>query len=404
LKNLIFVSQFFAPDYAATGQLLDQLVNQLSKKGIFCKVITGMPSYSNNKKQDKFEKSHNKVIYRSISSRIFPKNFAGKRINGFLFTISSMVKIVFTSNKKNIYLFTSEPAYLPIIASIVSVLFRKKYILLLYDLYPEILCGLNLINQKSLIIKMWKKLNRFMFKYSSEIIVLSDPMKTVIQKYNKKLKNKISVFPSWSDPKIIKPIPKKDNFFISKNKLLDYFVVLYSGNQGRCHDMYTIIKAAKLLKNHKKIVFLFIGNGFYNKELRNFAKDNNLKNCLFLPYQEFQDLPFSLNAADVSIVSVKKGLESLVAPSKLYGHLAAGTPILGVSGEKSFLDKLIKKWKFGYCIRNGCSDELANLIVKLLNNPHLRNELGTRGINYLIKNSTPYIVGKSYYNLIIKHL
>lgn len=403
-KKLIFVSQYFAPDYAATGQLLNQLVNYLSKKGIFCKVFTGMPSYSNNKKEYKVEISHNKEIYRDISSRIFPKDFAGKRINGILFSISSIVRIAFTSNKKNIYLFTSEPAYLPVIASIVSILLRKKYILLLYDLYPEILSGLGIFSKENFIIKIWKKLNRLIFNFSSEIIVLSDSMKSIILNYDCKLYHKIHVFPSWADPKVIKPIPREDNIFCRKNKLQNFFVVLYSGNQGRCHDMETIINSAKLLKNHKKILFLFIGKGFYNKELKKIAKNNNLKNCLFLPYQEFKDLPFSLTSADVAIVSVKKGLESLLAPSKLYGHLAAGTPILAISEEESFLDNLIKKWEFGYSIRNGCSDELANIIIKLFKNPFLKNELSKKGINYLSNNSTPEIVGDSYYDLISKHL
>ena len=52
-----------------------------------------------------------------------------------------------------------------------------------------------------------------------------------------------------------------------------------------------------------------------------------------MPYQPFNDLPQTLTSADIAIVSTNKNATSLVAPSKLYGHLAAATPIALVSSK-----------------------------------------------------------------------
>ena len=104
----------------------------------------------------------------------------------------------------------------------------------------------------------------------------------------------------------IKIINKEDNWFLKQNNFLNKFIVLYSGNQGRCHDLSTIIYSANKLKNYTSIIFLFIGDGAQNKVLKELVKIQNLRNCIFLPYQKYEDLSFSLGAADVAIVSLSK--------------------------------------------------------------------------------------------------
>ena len=85
-------------------------------------------------------------------------------------------------------------------------------------------------------------------------------------------KNKISVIPSWADIEKIKPLSKGNNWFVDKYKLKEKFVILYSGNQGRCHDFKTILDTSLLLKDNPRILFLFIGNGYHNKLIKEFKK------------------------------------------------------------------------------------------------------------------------------------
>jgi len=73
-------------------------------------------------------------------------------------------------------------------------------------------------------------------------------------------------------------------------------VVLYSGNQGRCHDVVTVMAAALLLRQHPDVLFLFIGKGPQHQRLLELAHDWALGNCRFLPYQELSDLPYTLAA------------------------------------------------------------------------------------------------------------
>ena len=70
-----------------------------------------------------------------------------------------------------------------------------------------------------------------------------------------------------------------------------------------------------------------------------------IDSCLFLPYQARENLPFSLTACDVSIVSISEGMEGLVAPSKLYSALASGRPIASICPENSYLNEIFAEAK-----------------------------------------------------------
>ena len=105
-------------------------------------------------------------------------------------------------------------------------------------------------------------------------------------------------------------------------------------------------------------MFLFIGSGPQHQRLLDLARDWGLSNCRFLPYQELSDLPFSLSSADLALVTLGIEAEGLVAPSKLYGHLASGTPIGTITPSSSYLRHLVEKEQCGRWFLNGDAEDL----------------------------------------------
>tara|TARA_Y100000589_G_C27042195_1_gene583639 strand:- start:267 stop:1004 length:738 start_codon:yes stop_codon:yes gene_type:complete len=243
-----------------------------------------------------------------------------------------------------------------------------------------------------------------MIQDAEEIIVLSEGMKNTICSYNREFENKVSIIKSWSNDKNIKKIDKKNNWFLEKNNLINKFVILYSGNQGRCHDLITIIDTAYNLRKEEEIVFLFIGNGYYHKKLKNIKREKKLNNCIFLPYQKLENLSYSLSSADIALVTIKKDFEAVMSPSKLFGHLAIGTPIGLVSSPDSELRETVKKYNFGKWFNNGDSNKLAEWILFLRNEPKLMLSMGENSLNYLKKNATSEIISKEYANLFCKYV
>ena len=124
-----------------------------------------------------------------------------------------------------------------------------------------------------------------------------------------------------------------------------------------------------------------------------------LNSCLFLPYQSRENLPFSLTACDVSIVSISAGMEGWVAPSKLYSALAAGRPIVSICPENSYLNDVFDRANCGVTVRNGDSKGLAEYLQKLSENPQLAQELGRSGREYCRNNYTAVKIAQDYLNL-----
>ena len=357
--RLTLVSQFFPPDFAATGQLLDDLTKRLSAQGLQVQVLTGMPAYAyNTSKADRIEFQPNRCIRRTQVSRLWPEKIRGRAINGFLFCLRISLRLLRYSRRGDLILYTTEPPYLPLLGWLLHRLTGTPYLVLLYDLYPDVLTELGVCSSQHWFVLLWRRMNRWMLSDAQELIVLSEPMAERVRTHSPTVSHKISVIPSWADPSLIYPRPKSTNWFVQKYDLDDRFIVLYSGNQGRCHDLVTIMVAALLLRHEPDVLFLFIGKGAQHSRLLKLSHDWGLTNCLFLPYQELADLPFTLTAADLALVSLAIEAEGLVAPSKVYGHLAAGTPVAAITPSGSYLRQLVELQGCGRWFANGVQMDL----------------------------------------------
>ena len=256
-KNIWIISQFYPPDFAATGQLLNELVKGLIKKGIRINVLTSMPSYAyTSKKALLKEKEVNLQIKRKRIISFLSKNFIIKILNSLLFCTQCIFEILLYSRNTEKIIYTTQPAFLPILANFAFFFNKKKFIIINYDLYPDILIKLNFLSERNFIIRLWKYLLNKSYKNASHIIVLSEPMKEKLIKSFPLALKKIEVIGSWGNNENIKIINKEDNWFLKQNNFLNKFIVLYSGNQGRCHDLSTIIYSANKLKDYTSIIFL----------------------------------------------------------------------------------------------------------------------------------------------------
>lgn len=396
LIKLSVVTQFFPPDFAATGQLIEELVLQLGKQGLDVEVFTGQPGYAFSSANAPASENVGRVkIRRSRTSQMFSGRIRGKAVNGVMFFLRAISHMVRHRHKHNIMLVTTAPPFLPILGYLANRFFGISYVCILYDLYPDIAVALNVIPEKHPLTKMWQSLNLAIWRRANGLIVLSPDMKQRIVNHCPEVADKTHVIHSWADPDLIVPMPKKYNWFAWKHNLVNKFTVLYSGNLGRCHDMETIVTAAKELQDDP-IHFVFVGGGAKAKLLKEEVKRLGLHNFQFLPYQDKQDLPYSLTACDVSLVSVENGMESLVAPSKVYGALAAGKPMAVICPQHSYLQDLVAQMKCGATFNNGDGKGLAEFIRILSKNPEMVERMGQAARSYMRSHFTSEVIAKEY--------
>lgn len=395
--KLTILTQFYPPDFAATGQFVEELATNLSQEGMEVTVFTGMPGYAYDADQEapRQEDRAGVKVYRSRVSRWGSRNFFGRLFGGLLFCLRAALHLCSAKHRGDLLLFVSEPPYLQTLGYLIQSLFRIPYACLVYDLYPDVAVELGVLSEQHWIVRIWNWINRSVWNRSSVIIVPSDTMQERIVQRAPHLASKLVVIHNWADANWIKPLEKKDNEFAKQYGLTETFTVLYSGNMGRCHDMDTILNAAIKLQR-EPIQFLFIGAGPKRLESVQRVEALGLKNCRFLPYQDKELLPQSLTACDLALVSVARGMEGLVAPSKFYSALASGRPIAVICEPHSYLRQMIADARCGAAFSNGDGDGLAAFIRHLSGNRSMQERLGEAGRHYVSQYFTPEGISQQY--------
>ncbi|MGL6343132.1 MAG: glycosyltransferase family 4 protein [Waterburya sp.] len=394
--NLLIITQFYPPDFAPTGQLIQELANHLSQKNIQVNIFTAQPGYAfKQQKALNLEIENNVHIERTTITKFWTRRIRGKTVNGIIFTLKSAIYLLKNARQNNLVLLTTAPPFLSIIGYLANLFFKVDYACLVYDLYPDAVIELDVISANNLIARLWHKINEIVWYKSKKIIVLSETMKSRIVEQHPTIASKISVIHNWADADWIKPLRKQQNWFARKHGIDQQFTVLYSGNLGLCHDLETIVATIELLQDHS-IRFVFIGAGTKHEICQQIVREQNLNNCLFLPYQDKVNLPYSLTACDLALVSIAPGLEGVVAPSKVYGIMAAGVAIAAICEPHSYLRPLIENAECGACFNHNYSQDLADFIIALAANPELAVSMGNAGRKYQEKHFTPQIISQQY--------
>ena len=291
-------------------------------------------------------------------------------ISWLIFTFFSFIKMIYAPKNTLIFIVTNPP--LIVIATWLVCKIRKlPYVILVYDIYPDVLIKFKVLKKKSIVARIWRFLNKVTFENSCAVYTIGDFMAENLSKQfnvNKTKLKYIEVIPPWADTNIIKPIKKSENPLAKKFNQIKCVTVLYSGNMGISHDIESILKAAKLLKQKKNIKFIFIGEGEKFKSSLEFVKSEKLHNVKVLPLQPENKIHYTLALGDISIASLDKGAEGLMLPSKIYYYIATGSAVIGICEGTNDLAKSLIKGNFGITVSPGNYKKLAKTILFLAKN------------------------------------
>lgn len=371
---------------------MTELAFGLKKKGYDVEVYTSQPISDVKVETKKREILNGVEVVRMVSLRMSKNTKFGKAFNYLTFFISVCIKTLFSKKINNIvYLIVSNPPFLPFIGVILSIFRKSKFIHLIHDIQPDEAVSFGYISKNNIIVKIWGKINKLIYKKSISTIVLSEQMKKYLtDKYTKlKINNgsgdSITVIHNWADHNFIKPIDNEENPYYRKSDFKGKFIINYSGNLGVVQKFDALFQVAEKLKK-ENVVFLIRGDGVKKKQFIKYAQDNELVNIIFFDYVKKEELPYVLNLSDLSVVMLEKELEGLAMPSKLYTNLACGKPILAFCDEKSDLGIIIKKANCGFIVNQTEAERITNIIRKLREDRKLYSELSYNARNYFINN------------------
>jgi glycosyltransferase involved in cell wall biosynthesis len=162
--------------------------------------------------------------------------------------------------------------------------------------------------------------------------------------------------------------PRGREEFRRTQKLTDKFVVMYAGNHSPCHPLDTLLQAARELKRHRDVVFLFVGGGSELRKVKSFARlhpDASIRCLNYLPNEQISAL---LSAADLHVVVLGDAFNGIVHPSKIYNVLKVGKPFLFIGPDESFVTKIINAQgdSVGVSVRHSETKQVVAAILKFV--------------------------------------
>ncbi len=337
--KIVFINRFFFPDESATSQILTDLAFELAKTEDHIEVLTSRLLYGNEKGLPSNEVINGVHIKRIWTTSFGRANLLGRAFDYISFYISALFTLLFRASNIDIVVVKTDPPLISIIALLACKLKGCKVINWVQDLFPEVATALGMTSV-SRFEKQLVRIRNASLTAASMNVVIGETMKERLLSQGVADK-KISIIHNWADGDDIKPISRDNNDLRKKWSIGNELVVGYSGNMGRAHDFDTILSVIEHLSGNANIRFLFIGEGAKKSQLEDQVAERRLDNVVFKPYQARSQLTYSLCVPDIHLISLYPELEGLIVPSKYYGILAAGRPVIFVGRKDGEIARMV---------------------------------------------------------------
>lgn len=377
-NTLWVLTEVYYPEEISTGYYLTTIAEGIAAFRDV-KVITGQPKHmSRGMRAPRKETRNGVTIFRAWGTTLDKNILPFRLINMFTIGLSIFFYSLRHFKRGDRVLVCTAPPSLPITTMLAGLIKGAGLTLLVQDSYPEILIAVGTAKSGSLFVRTVDRFNRWVYKYATNIIVMGRDMNDLFQKKAAGLDASIITIPNWADLESIHPTPRHNNSLLRELGIYDKFVFLYAGNIGHPTDVETIVEAADLLRDHSEIHFVFIGAGVKKKWLDDAVADRELSNVTILDYRKRSEQNIFLNACDVGLVALIKGMWGTAMPSRTYNIMAAGKPVLALTEEGSELARIIDEDRIGKYVEPGDAEALKNEVLWMYESREEVDKMGAR--------------------------
>ncbi|MEI9973818.1 MAG: glycosyltransferase family 4 protein [Ignavibacteriota bacterium] len=311
--KILFINQFFWPDAAATGQFLEDLVRHLGAAGHEITVIA-----SGNRYADAAALSDPPpariVRVRGVP---FARSISGRALSYVSFFAGAWWQALRVSRPDVVVTMTTPPL-LSVIGEFLQRLRGSRHFIWEMDLFPDALVSLKAMREGGWADRFLGTIADHCRRRADAIVALGPCMEARLLRRGIPAE-RIHIADNWADGEEIRPLPPRNAADLH---------VLYSGNLGLSHDIETIAAAMDALDGDHRFRFSFAGGGARRTDLEAHCRAKAIGNVNFLPYAARKDVSASLGSCDIGLVTLKPECSGTVVPSKVYGLMAAGRPLL----------------------------------------------------------------------------
>jgi len=371
--KILLLNLYYPPDTSATAKMAATVVEALAAKHEVT-VLCGRPSYDPTERRPwrlwQTEISARAKIIRAGSTD-FPRFHMARRVLNYLSYVALAVpRSIFV--QCDAVLAMTDPPFEGIVGAFVALLKNRPHVYNIRDMYPDMAVGGSIV-EPGLLARVWEKMHRWALRRATRVIVLGNDMRDRIITKGV-APSRIEIVRDGADiPAADEPQAMLDSEVITTIRGGGKFVLLHAGNLGFYGAWKTLVTAVRALAEEGASL-VFVGEGAQRAHVEALAQ--GAANVRFLPFFPGNKIPSVLAAPDVHVITVKRGLEGVVVPSKMYGILAAGKPILAVAPEETDAASLGAKFGFAVSADPDSPEETVAAIRSLMSSESRLREMG----------------------------
>lgn len=373
--KILLLNMYYPPDTSATAKMAAIVAEALAARHEVT-VLCGRPSYDPSERRPwrlwKAESGKTGRIVRVGSTSYARFAMKTRVINYLTYTALAIPRSLFL--KCDVVLAMTDPPFEGIVGAIVATLKRKPYVYNIRDLYPDMAIAGEIMPQGWLS-QIWERLDRWALHQATRIVVLGEDMRARIVAKDVR-PERMKIVRDGTEIASGKPTATElDHDVVRSIRGEDRFVLLHAGNLGFYGSWQTLIRAVQSLAD-EGVGLVFVGGGAQSERIQ--AMANGAKNIRFLPFFPASKIASVLAAPDAHVITVRRGLEGVVVPSKMYGILAAGKPILAVAPAETDAVSLGARYGFAVSADPDKPEEITETIRSLARNPESLASMGRR--------------------------
>ncbi|MGD0429110.1 MAG: glycosyltransferase family 4 protein [Candidatus Acidiferrales bacterium] len=371
--HILLLNEYYPPDTSATAKMAAQVAEALAQRHRVT-VVAGRPSYDPDARYPYAllrRSTRNKVTVECVGSTAYPRHQMTRRVTNYLSYLALAVPRALALHP-DVILAMTDPPVAGIAGAFIARLAGRPFVYNIRDLYPDMAVGGDIVRASKWVAR-WESLHRRALKQAARVIVLGDDMRDRILAKGVATE-RVVVVRDGATPAPAE-MPGRSDPVVQEIRHGFPFVVLHAGNLGFYGAWDTLLATAKILSN-ENTGFVFIGDGANRAALESSARD--LPNVKFAPFRPAEQVAHVMMAGDLHIITVKRGLEGVVVPSKLYSTLAAGRPILVVAPPESDAARIVVESGCGVAADPDDPAAVAAAIRELRAQPLRLAEMGRR--------------------------
>lgn len=375
--RILVFNQYYWPGVEATANLLADLCSEMAKD-FDVTVVTGMVRDAECE-PGRFERDGVEIL-RVRSTAFDRANLLPRGVNYATYLIQSLREGL-SVEPPDVVLCMTDPPIIADVALVVARRFRVPLVVISQDVFPEIAVELGRLDNPA-VVGLLRAMIRAYLERADRIVAIGETMRDRLEQKGADA-GRIEVIPNWVDTTAIRPMGP-DNEWARDHGFGGRFVVMHSGNVGHAQNLDALVRAATFLRDLEDLTVAVIGTGARHAQLVELAQRLEVENVAFLPYQPRELLPLSLSSAQVHVVGLAQGLAGYVVPSRLYGILAAGRPVIVSADADSETAKVVERAGCGVVVPPGRPELLALAIRDAYDGKLDLDEMGRRGREYAV--------------------